>query len=66
MRRLYLSSNRIFDVGRGTFGTMTRIGTIDLSKNMIKKIDYEMFSQLHYAEVDFYFIQFILFPKIIS
>lgn len=51
MRRLYLSNNRISDVGRATFGTMTRIGTIDLSKNLIKKVDYQMFHQLQYAEV---------------
>lgn len=51
LRRLYLSNNRINDVGRGTFSTITRIGTVDLSKNLIKKIDYQMFYQLQYAEV---------------
>lgn len=52
LRRLYLSNNRINDVGRGTFSTVTRIGTVDLSKNLIKKIDYQMFYQLQYAEVN--------------
>lgn len=51
MRRLYLSDNQINDVGRGTFSTMTRIGTVDLARNQIKKIDFQMFYQLQYAEV---------------
>lgn len=51
LRRLYLSDNQINDVGRGTFGSITRIGTIDLSRNFIKKIDFQMFNQLQFAEV---------------
>ena len=49
--RLYLSDNQINDVGRGTFGPVTRIGTIDLARNFIKKIDFQMFNQLQFAEV---------------
>lgn len=49
--RLYLSDNQINDVGRGTFGPVTRIGTIDLARNFIKKIDFQMFNQLQLAEV---------------
>lgn len=51
LRRLYLSDNVISDVGRGTFGGVTRIGTIDLARNFIKKIDYQMFFQLTLIEV---------------
>lgn len=51
LRRLYLSDNQIDDVGRGTFGSITRIGTIDLARNFIKKIDFQMFNQLQFAEV---------------
>lgn len=51
MRRLYLSNNRISEVGRGTFEPMSRIGTIDLAKNMIRKIDYQMFNGLNFVEV---------------
>lgn len=54
LRRLYLSDNQINDVGRGTFGSVTRIGTIDLSRNFIKKIDFQMFNQLQFAEVYIY------------
>lgn len=49
--RLFLSDNQINDVGRGTFGPVTRIGTIDLARNFIKKIDFQMFNQLQFAEV---------------
>lgn len=48
---MYLSDNLITDVGRGTFSSITRIGTIDLARNQIKKIDYQMFAQLNYVEV---------------
>lgn len=51
-RRLYLSDNAITDVGRGTFGSITRIGTIDLARNQLKKIEYQMFAQLNYVEVN--------------
>lgn len=51
LRRLYMSDNLISDVGRGTFGGITRIGTIDLARNFIKKIDYQMFFQLNFVEV---------------
>lgn len=51
LRRLYLSDNMISDVGRGTFGSVTRIGTIDLARNRIKKVDFQMFFQLNYVEV---------------
>lgn len=51
MRRLYLSDNLITDIGRSTFGAVTRIGTIDLARNFIKKIDYQMFFQLNFIEV---------------
>lgn len=54
LRRLFLSDNLINDVGRGTFGSVTRIGTIDLARNKLKKIDYQMFHQLQYAEVIFF------------
>lgn len=50
-RRLYLNDNQLSDIGRGTFGAMTRIGTIDLGRNLITKIDYQMFAQLNYVEV---------------
>lgn len=50
-RRLYLSDNLISDVGRGTFAAVTRIGTIDLARNQLKKIDFQMFAQLNYVEV---------------
>ena len=56
MRRLFLNDNEIVDVGRGTFGSVTRIGTIDLARNKIKKIDYQMFSQLNYVEVSGLFV----------
>lgn len=49
-RRLFLSDNRITDVGRGTFSAATRIGTIDLARNQLKRVDYQMFSQLNYME----------------
>lgn len=51
-RRLFLSDNMISDVGRGTFSAITRIGTIDLARNQIKKVDFQMFSQLNYVEVN--------------
>lgn len=51
LRRLFLSDNLISDVGRGTFSSLQRIGTIDLARNSIKKIDYQMFYQLNYVEV---------------
>lgn len=51
MRRLYLSDNEINEIGRGTFNSINRIGTIDLARNRIKKIDFQMFNQLQYAEV---------------
>lgn len=51
LRRLYMSDNLIADVGRGTFGSVTRIGTIDLARNFIEKIDYQMFYQLNFVEV---------------
>lgn len=51
LRRLYLADNVIGDVGRGTFGYLKRIGTIDLARNQIKKIDYQMFYDLNFIEV---------------
>lgn len=51
LRRLYLSDNLIADVGRGTFGSVPKIGTIDLARNFIKKIDYQMFDDLKFIEV---------------
>lgn len=51
IRRLYFSDNQIADVGRGTFGSVTRVGTVDLARNFIKKIDFQMFHQLQYVEV---------------
>lgn len=51
IRRLLFRDNEISDVGRGTFGSVTRIGTIDLGRNKIKKIDYQMFFQLNYVEL---------------
>lgn len=49
--RLYLNNNMIADVGRGTFAAITRIGTIDLARNELQKIDYQMFASLNYIEV---------------
>jgi hypothetical protein len=46
-----MSDNAITDVGRGTFGSVSRIGTIDLARNQLKKIEYQMFAQLNYIEV---------------
>lgn len=60
LRRLHLRNNRIDDVGRATFGSMARIGTIDLGQNYVKKIDYQMFSQLQFAEVYSQFEKIIL------
>lgn len=51
LRWLFLSDNLIGDVGRGTFASITRIGIIDLARNFIKKIDYQMFYQLTVIEV---------------
>lgn len=51
MRRLYLADNSISQIGRGTFGTLKRIGTIDLARNQIRKIDYQMFFDLNFIEV---------------
>lgn len=51
IRRLFLSDNNITDIGRGTFDTLGRIGTIDLARNQIKKIDFQMFNKLRYVEV---------------
>ena len=50
LRRLYLSDNRISDIGRGTFGAVTRIGTIDLARNLLQKIDFQMFHELNLCE----------------
>lgn len=46
-----MSDNRISDVGRGTFGSVARIGTIDLARNALKKVEFQMFTQLNYIEV---------------
>lgn len=54
LRRLYLSDNEISQVERGTFSSMTRIGTIDLARNRMKIIDYQMFSGQNYVEVGIY------------
>lgn len=51
LRRLYLSDNIITDVGRGTFSALSKIGTIDLARNFLKKIDYQMFYQLRFIDV---------------
>lgn len=51
LRRLYLSDNLISDVGRGSFSGVPKIGTIDLARNFIKKIDYQMFDDLKFIEV---------------
>lgn len=51
IRRLLLSDNNITDVGRGTFDSLGRIGTIDLARNRIKRIDFQMFNRLQYVEV---------------
>lgn len=51
LRRLYLADNVLGDVGRGTFGSLKRIGTIDLARNQIKKIDFQMFYDLNFIEV---------------
>jgi hypothetical protein len=31
---------------------VTRVGTVDLARNFIKKIDFQMFNQLQYVEVE--------------
>lgn len=51
LRRLFMSDNALVDVGRGTFASITRIGTIDMARNFLKKVDYQMFAQLNYVEV---------------
>lgn len=51
LRRVYLADNEISDIGRGTFGSLKRIGTIDLARNKLKKIDYQMFFDLNFIEV---------------
>ena len=53
MRRLYLADNEIREVGRGTFKSVSRIGTIDLARNKIKTIDFQMFHELQYVEVTY-------------
>jgi hypothetical protein len=50
----------ISDIGRSTFGAVTRIGTIDLARNLIKKIDYQMFYQLNYVEVSMHTIMYVV------
>lgn len=50
-RRLYLQDNQIAEVGRGAFAAVTRIGTVDLARNNITKVDFQMFQQVKYAEV---------------
>lgn len=60
IRRLYLSDNKISNVGRGTFDSVSRIGTIDLARNKIKKIDYQMFHKLQYVEVRYAFIYYLV------
>lgn len=50
-RRLFLSDNMINDVGRGTFSAITRVGTIDMARNQLKRVDFQMFAQLNYIEV---------------
>lgn len=60
IRRLYLSDNRITDVARGTFASVSRIGTIDLARNQLKKIDYQMFHQLQYVEVSVTYFPLLL------
>ncbi|CAG7828903.1 unnamed protein product [Allacma fusca] len=52
LRRLFLSDNQIADVGRGAFGSIrNRIGTIDLARNRLKVIDYQMFHELLQPDV---------------
>jgi len=53
LRRLFLSDNVLTDIGRGTFGSIARIGTIDLARNQLKKVEYQMFTQMNYVEVSF-------------
>lgn len=48
--RLYLSDNQIGDVGRGAFNSLQRIKTIDLARNQLKMVDYQMFMKLPFAE----------------
>lgn len=35
----------------GTFASVTRIGTVDLARNQITAVHYQMFQQSKYAEV---------------
>lgn len=58
LRRLYLSDNAISQVERGTFSSMTRIGTIDLARNRMQIIDYQMFAGQNYVEVCTYLLVF--------
>jgi hypothetical protein len=60
-----MADNEITDIGRGTFKSVSRIGTIDLARNKIKAIDFQMFHELQYVEVNNHsFINFIIFiPK---
>ena len=50
LRRLFLSDNHISDIGRGTFGAVSRIGTIALARNRLTKIDFQMFHELNLCE----------------
>lgn len=50
LRRLFLSDNLIGEIGRGTFGAVSRIGTIDLARNRLTKIDFQMFYELNLCE----------------
>lgn len=58
LRRLYLSDNLIGDIARGTFSGVPKVGTIDLARNFIKKIDYQMFDDLKFIEVGWADLQF--------
>lgn len=62
---MYLNDNILSDIGRGTFGAMTRIGTIDLARNKITKIDYQMFAQLNYVEVSYINAPQIIFETLL-
>ncbi|GLH16030.1 Protein artichoke [Gryllus bimaculatus] len=63
IRRLYLAYNRISDVARGAFDSLTRVGTIDLegnrlttrihlARNNITSVEAGAFKEIVYAHID--------------
>lgn len=53
LRQLHLNDNEISHVERGTFDSISRIGTVNLAGNKLTKIEYQMFNDLRFVEVGF-------------